>query len=274
MPGETPEPVEDRSLLAGPRARGVSSIFIEFAFDQIERAAASAASASRPARGALDHGARAGGEHHQPHDRAARNRGAVLARPSISASNWPASLTNWRRRGRAARAGCRSSRCGARPAHGWRPAASRAAQRLIGVRASSCEATLMYLRPASWAPCTARSRASVWRTLASLISIGRLTPAMTSTLAAVQDRDREVGRRAAEHVGQQDDALAARRPGRRYRGCPPALLHIVVRRRCRRRRSALCGPTTCSSAATNSAASRPCVTKTMPIIGASPAVSP
>src|SRR5204863_7546412 len=48
--------------------------------------------------------------------------------------------------------------------------------------ASSCEATLMYLRPASWAPSTARSSFSFWRRLANLISIGRLTPAMTSTL--------------------------------------------------------------------------------------------
>src|SRR5204862_447816 len=43
------------------------------------------------------------------------------------------------------------------------------------------EATLMYLRPASWAWSTASPSFSSSRTLASLISIGRLIPATTST---------------------------------------------------------------------------------------------
>src|SRR6516165_9626623 len=51
------------------------------------------------------------------------------------------------------------------------------------VSVSNWEATLIYLRPASCAPRTVRSRLSLCRRLASLISIGRLTPAMTSILA-------------------------------------------------------------------------------------------
>src|SRR5215207_217728 len=43
------------------------------------------------------------------------------------------------------------------------------------------EATLMYLRPASWACSTASPKPSSSRTLASLISMGRLIPATTST---------------------------------------------------------------------------------------------
>src|SRR5690606_22576993 len=41
-------------------------------------------------------------------------------------------------------------------------------------------ATLMYLRPAVCASSSALSRSSLTRTLESLISMGRLTPAMTS----------------------------------------------------------------------------------------------
>ena len=47
--------------------------------------------------------------------------------------------------------------------------------------ASTRDATLMYLRPASWAWRTACPKGSSSRTLASLISIGRLMPATTST---------------------------------------------------------------------------------------------
>src|SRR5664279_191335 len=43
-------------------------------------------------------------------------------------------------------------------------------------------AMVQYLRPASWAAVTACSSGQVSRTLASLISIGRLIPASTSTL--------------------------------------------------------------------------------------------
>src|SRR5208282_3271070 len=46
---------------------------------------------------------------------------------------------------------------------------------------STCEAAAMYFLPASWAQLTAEASGWFERTLASLTSIGRLTPAMTST---------------------------------------------------------------------------------------------
>ena len=70
-------------------------------------------------------------------------------------------------------------------------------------------ATLMYLRPASLARITTASASGISpRTLASLISIGRLMPAITSTFGLVHHRDGQIGRRAAEHVGQHDHAVA------------------------------------------------------------------
>src|SRR5260221_3777664 len=53
----------------------------------------------------------------------------------------------------------------------------------FSLAARSCEATLIYLRPASCAVITASASFCVLRTDASLTSSGRLTPAMTSTLA-------------------------------------------------------------------------------------------
>src|SRR5690606_36551607 len=54
-----------------------------------------------------------------------------------------------------------------------------------GVRAhfpvKSWLATLMYLRPATWASSSAVAMSPVLRTLESLMSIGRFMPAMTST---------------------------------------------------------------------------------------------
>src|SRR5262249_60439734 len=50
--------------------------------------------------------------------------------------------------------------------------------------ASTRLATVMYLRPASWAWATASPSEEALRTLASLTSIGRLIPASTSTLGS------------------------------------------------------------------------------------------
>ena len=66
----------------------------------------------------------------------------------------------------------------------------------------------MYLRPAFSAQSTASASGWLERTFASFTSIGRLTPAITSTPLRSIMRDGEVGRRAAEHVGQQHDAVA------------------------------------------------------------------
>src|SRR4030095_1120352 len=179
IPGETPIPCNLCSLpVALP---GVPSILIELAFDQArqrlhrERRIASA-------RGDLDELARGGGEHHQSHDRAPGYRRAVLAdkdlgvelrgdldEPRRGARMQPllvADLDGSPRRGRGRRR-CIGKVLGDIGTH-------------LRASASSCEATLMYLRPVSCGPSTARSSFSFWRRLASLISIGRLTPAMTS----------------------------------------------------------------------------------------------
>ena len=47
------------------------------------------------------------------------------------------------------------------------------------------------------------------RTLASLTSMGRLMPASTSTFGRLHAGDREIGGCAAEHIGEDGDAIAA-----------------------------------------------------------------
>ena len=69
---------------------------------------------------------------------------------------------------------------------------------------SSWLAMLMYLRPASLAAVMA-SRSVAWsRTLASLISIGRLMPGEHLGAGLLHHGDGQVRGRAAEHVGEQD----------------------------------------------------------------------
>ena len=53
-------------------------------------------------------------------------------------------------------------------------------------------------------------------------------PAMTSILPRFHDRDRQVGRRAAEHVGEDDDAGTGIGARHRIDDVATALLHIVV----------------------------------------------
>src|SRR5438132_4982867 len=130
----------------------------------------------------------------------------------------------------------------------------------------------MYLRPASWAPRTARSRLSVWRRLASLISIGRLTPAMTSILPRSMT---EIAKFEGVPPNMSVSSTA-----------PSPLSTSAIERRISWRRCSMsssgpmqteaicaCAPTTCCSAAANSAARRPWVTRTIPIIGV-PLVEP
>src|ERR1700686_3315864 len=182
MPGETPIP--DRTCSLPVLLPEVSSILIELAFDQAGERFHRGRRIG-PGRGNLDDRARRGGEHHQPHDRSARHGGAVLAHRNLGVE-----LCG----GFDEAGGCTrvqpaliadlylSSRCGG----GLRSRVGK----VLGIRlgghrrgsARSCEATLMYLRPASCAPSTARSSVAFWRRLARLISIGRLIPAMTSTL--------------------------------------------------------------------------------------------
>src|SRR5262245_4440167 len=129
-----------------------------------------------------------GGQHHQTHDRVAGNRRVTLGDVDLGVE-LPGQLDE----------ACGSTRV--QPAlvddghHAAGFGAGRAGGRWNGLRRihrrsrylasadSSREATLMYLRPAAWAAATASARLSRLRTLASLMSMGRLTPAMTSILA-------------------------------------------------------------------------------------------
>src|SRR3954451_2419771 len=265
IPGETPIPVRTCSFPVLLPA--VSSILIELAFDQAgERLYRSRGIGTR--RGDLDDRARRGGEHHQPHDRPARYGGAVFAnrnlgaelaggldetrggagvQPLLIADPYIASRDGGRLRRRLGRA----LRIGG---GGHRRASAR-----------SWEATLIYLRPASWAPSTARSRVAFWRRLASLISIGRLIPAMTSTLPrSITEIARLEGVPPNISVSNTVPSPLSTSPMQRrmsWRRCsisssgPMQTAAIWA-----------CAPTTCSSAATNSCASLPWVTKTIPII--------
>src|SRR6516225_9205935 len=123
----------------------------------------------------------------------------------------------------------------------------------------------MYLRPASLAQSTASASALSPRTLASLISIGRLMPAITSTsrpfmaeMARLEGVPPNMSVSTATPWPLSTSAILSRISRRRSSISSSGAIAIVA--------ICLCGPTTCSSAARNSTASRPCVTRTMPII--------
>ena len=86
----------------------------------------------------------------------------------------------------------------------------------------------MYLRPASWACITASPRLSQSRTLASLISMGRLIPATTSTWRPVmQDKARFDGVPPNMSVKTTTpDPVSTRRHG--VENIRPADLHVVL----------------------------------------------
>src|SRR4051794_4974716 len=164
IPGETPIPC---SLCSLPVAiPGVWSVLIELAFDQA-RQRLHRGRCVAPGRGDFDDCTRCGGKHHQPHDRAPGYCGTILAdedfgielrggldEPGRGAGMQPplvADLDGSLGAGRGGRGGI---------------------GKILGdigthrrASASSCEATLMYLRPASCAPSTARSSFSFWRRL-------------------------------------------------------------------------------------------------------------
>src|ERR1700736_2381379 len=182
-PGETPSPCRMRSPLGLSRswAASVFSVFIEAAADQLgkrgDRALGLGAGGAQ-----LDGGAGTSRKHHQPHDRSAGDGSAVLGHHDFGIE-FVGELDE--------------ARCGARVQPALIADGDGASDRvgtagagfLAGLvahpraSASSCEATLMYFRPASCAPRTAFARVSFCRKLASLISIGRLMPAITSILA-------------------------------------------------------------------------------------------
>ena len=94
--------------------------------------------------------------------------------------------------------------------------------------ASTRLAMVTYFRPAAWAAATASSSGHSSRTLASFTSIGRLMPASTSTLGRPMHGDRQVRGRAAEHVGEDRDAVAGVDALDRLDDVLAALLDVVV----------------------------------------------
>src|SRR5215831_11351696 len=126
-------------------------------------------------------------------------------------------------------------------------------------------AIVQYLRPASWAAATACSSGQVSRTLASLISIGRLMPASTSTLGWLIT---EIARFDGVPPNMSVRMATPSPPSTRFtasriffRHCSTSSSGPIVTASIWR-----WGPTTCSSAERNSMASRPWVTSTRPII--------
>src|ERR1035441_3422873 len=127
-------------------------------------------------------------------------------------------------------------------------------------------AIVQYLRPASWAADPACSSGQVSRTLASLISIGRLMPASTSTLGLLIT---EIARLEGVPPNMSVRMATPSPLSTRLTASIMSLRHksesssapIVTASIC------FCGPITCSSAALNSSARRPWVTSTRPIIG-------
>src|SRR5690606_5128753 len=126
-------------------------------------------------------------------------------------------------------------------------------------------ATLMYLRPATCASCRAAAMSSPRRTLESLISIGRLTPAMTSTLPGlITDIARFDGVPPNMSVRMMTPAPVSARDTastmslRRFSISSSAPMQTVSK--------FCCGPTTCSTARRNSSARPPWVTRTIPIM--------
>src|SRR5258708_29336407 len=170
MRWETRRPVRVR----WPR-RAPPSLLIEAAANEIGERRHGALRLA-PGGDQVDGGAGAGGKHHESHDGAAGGRAAVLAHCHLGvelpgeldeagggAGMQTALVTDGDRAPDLAGVGC-------------------AVVRVVHPRASarSWDATLMYLRPASCAPRTALARPSVWRRLASLISIGWFVPAVTA----------------------------------------------------------------------------------------------
>src|SRR5918993_1000061 len=126
------------------------------------------------------------------------------------------------------------------------------------------EATVMYLRPASWAMRTASAIGRV-RTEASLTSIGRLTPASTSMracsmieMARLDGVPPNMSVRTITPSPVSQALALSRISARRFSMSSSAPIQTA--------NTHCCGPTTCSSAAMNSRARLPWVTSTMPII--------
>ena len=93
---------------------------------------------------------------------------------------------------------------------------------------SRSDATQIAFRPCSRISRATASRSCELRSDASLISIGRLTPVITSSAIGLEKRHAEVRRRAAEHVGQQQHAGVAAHPLDRLRDVLARVVDLVV----------------------------------------------
>src|SRR5215469_7466453 len=214
--------------------------------------------------GGLDRNRRAGarGQHHQSHDRGASDRIMAASDPHLGVkplyglhefgggasvealfvADFQDSHDRWS--GRIGRVG------GTRVAH-------------LPVRTRLAMVT--YLRPASWAACTASWSGHSSRTLASFTSMGRLMPAITSTCGRLMT---EMARFDGVPPNMSVRMATPSPLSTRLTASMMSLRHcstsssgpIVTASIC------CCGPTTCSNAERNSTASRPCVTRTSPII--------
>src|SRR6185295_12305937 len=237
------------------------SFFIELPVDEIDQGGQRRSSAGT-GRTELDLAADAGRQHHQPHDRTAFHIRLALDDADVGVIG-VGDLHEFR-----GGAGVQTllvldprlhdPRCFA--PHGF---ATDHDQHSLALR--SWEATLMYLRPASCAAVTAAGRLIEPRTEASLISIGRLTPAITSTFAlSSTEIARLLGVPPNMSVSSTTPlpwstlATVSRISLRRSSMSSSAPMQIAA--------TPVCFPTTCSRAATNSLARLPWVTNTMPII--------
>ena len=124
----------------------------------------------------------------------------------------------------------------------------------------------MYFRPASSAQFTASASGCFERTLASFTSIGRFTPAITSTpCRCIIEIARLDGVPPNMSVSSTTPSPVSHRPiqasisARRFSMSSSGPMQTVSTFRCE--------PTTCSMADRSSSARRPWVTRTMPIIG-------
>src|SRR5690242_9076013 len=164
IPGDTARPGSPCSEPPFCGAASVtSSILIKLAFDKSGEGRHSRLG-FRAGGGEPDRRARRGGQHHQSHDRAAGDFGAVLAHPDLGVEK-PGGLD---KSGSSTRVEPALVADGRNPEN--RPCwwARNPHRRSVGgavahrrASLSNCEATLMYLRPASWAPSTVRSRLSL-----------------------------------------------------------------------------------------------------------------
>src|SRR5207302_976389 len=220
--------------------------------------------------GELDLAADAGGQHHQAHDGKA---GHFLALEADADHRIELA-------GRAHELG--GGACGqaafvgdGKGAPQRADAGIRAVRRGVAHEASLArmrEATVMYLRPASWAMRTASAIGRL-RTEASFTSIGRLTPASTSMracsmieMARFDGVPPNMSVRTITPSPVSQARARSRISLRRFSMSSSAPIQTAEMH--------CCGPTTCSSAARNSRARLPWVTSTMPIIHPCPSYSP